>query len=108
MNRALFRGNDKGDQPLITVFTGNLEGNSGPHARSQIEMGFNITKFNPMAAYLDLLIAPACQFDSPVGSPSAQVAGTIESLSGTLSKWIRQEPFRRQRRIAKVTARQAR
>ena len=73
--------------------------------RMPVQDGLDFFQFDPVAANLDLAIGSAPIIQLPVGSPSHQVACTIQSGSRLLGKWIGNELSLRKIRPAPIAAR---
>src|SRR4030095_12885115 len=73
------------------------------HCRMSIQDSFDFTRFDAVAAYLDLLIDTTKKLDVAVGSVAGPIARAIKSFAG-LAERIGNKPFGCQRGVIQVTA----
>jgi hypothetical protein len=64
----------------------------------------NLSKLDPVAANLDLIVAPSEELDHTVGPPPREVAGAVEPGSRRNAEGIRNKPLGGQHRTMEVTS----
>src|SRR6185436_1343405 len=67
---------------------------------------FDFSKFDAIAAQLDLLIDPAQKLQIAVLAVSHQISSAIETIKWTVTKWIGDEFLCRELRLVQVATRQ--
>ncbi len=88
--RSILIGNDDG------LFDGGM----------RVEQRLDFAQFNAEAAHLDLMVAAAKVFDSAIGPPAGQVAGSVQPRSGSGGKMIRQEALGSERGTVEISTRE--
>src|SRR5271157_1090806 len=77
------------------------------HSRMSQKDRLNLTRFDPEAADLDLLISPTQEFQGSVWPPSGQVPGTVHPPAGIKRVGVGDKALRRNARPIEVTPRQS-
>ncbi len=100
-------GHQVSDEPLHagSILAGDHRG--GLHGRVGHERGLHLSRLDPEAADLDLLVGAPQVLDGAVGEPPHQVAGAVEPRAGGARDRVGHESLRGEVGAVQVPARQA-